>query len=86
MTTLVLEPMAGKPKTNKNPVKLANDVYRMVQQIALVRDVTIADYLSDLLRPLIKEHYLAALEAVQREAEELRREIPGDGKRRRPRR
>src|SRR4051794_38967859 len=51
---LVHESMPRKPKRNDVPVKLDADVVRNAKIVATFQDTTLAEYLSELLRPLVE--------------------------------
>lgn len=50
---------AGRPKTNRNDAstKLDKGVIGMAKKIALVEGVSVAEYLSEILIPIVKERY-----------------------------
>jgi hypothetical protein len=56
-SALGLEPMA-KPKRNDVPVKIDAEVVRKGRIVAAFRDITLAEYFSELLGPLVAEHLL----------------------------
>lgn len=54
-------------KTDNQPVKLENDVYRKAKVIATARKIPLSKYLSDLLRPLVDGDLAGALEMLGEE-------------------
>jgi hypothetical protein len=39
------------------PVKIQDDVFRLMEAVASVRGVNVADYLSDIVRPIAESDY-----------------------------
>jgi hypothetical protein len=58
-TTIPVEPKMPRPKRNDEPTKLDKDVLREARTVCAHRNIMLAQYLSELLRPLVHEDYLA---------------------------
>lgn len=57
-----------RAKRNDVPAKLDADVVRKAKYVALGNDVSLAEYLSGLLKPLVDRDYVDAVAKLNREA------------------
>ena len=55
-------------RRNDVSVKVAPDVLKLARAIAVYRGTSIAEYLSDTLRPIVQEHHAAELRKLAGEA------------------
>lgn len=56
-----------KPKRNDSSVKIESGIVRKARLITDFRDATLAEYLSDLLRPLVERDYDQFKRDIQQE-------------------
>jgi hypothetical protein len=66
---------AGRPKgqTAKGQgvqIRLARDVVRMARIVTPSMGVTLTDYLSDILRPTVRQHYAKTIRELEKEGGE----------------
>lgn len=54
MTAATLDRTMPKPKRNDVPVKMDAEVVRQAKMVAASRDQTLAEYISETLRPIVK--------------------------------
>jgi hypothetical protein len=64
-SVLVHSPMA-KRKARTGTVRIDEELIRMANVISAIRDVTVPDYLNELLRPTIERDYHAELQKESR--------------------
>jgi predicted HicB family RNase H-like nuclease len=69
MTQLLGQPMA-RQKRNDRPVKIDASVYRKAQIVAAGKGISLAEYLSELLRPLVNKDYIRQAKEALKEDED----------------
>jgi hypothetical protein len=72
MAALLVEqmPRTGRPKRDDKAVKIARDLAVRAKMIADTQGITIAEYLSGLLRPLIERDFPRAMKRLDQGSQE----------------